>query len=597
MKDYGYRDPSLATPYCSSGNPPLKKGEVVFFEDAEGRKTGTVTRAYPFDNKYALKIAGCNVELREDTRFRYFSKDELQRATPLQAPPEAGEPALKQPRLDNGVAADIGPAVPSATPAPSEGSGPPRHDGRLKWWSKERGYGKIEPLKGGEQVFVHKNALDGGPDGNHAQAMDQDVVVTYEVIIREGKPCAANLRVDGIAAAVTLLDPSSRDSGQDTLVTRLLSGGLQAGTHQITGQHKVSSEDRFLARVGVPTQLGDFIKSMVVTVFGVFDGHSGASCSDFVAVNLDKTIFDCIRQRVAKSGSGITSDVAIKQALLAAFRTTEHNFFQYANKLDAGPAHAWASAGSTSCVACLYGPDEECRLKLVVANAGDSRAVLGRRDGSAVRLSQDHTPDVPGERKRIEQEGSSVVDAHGIWRIVLPSQRGAGIAGLSVSRGFGDLSYKQAAKVVSAVPDVFLRNVDLQEDSFVILGSDGIWGPVPDEEAVRIVSLALREGGDDPARAAAQQLSEIAHSREPHDDKTVVIVWFGGVPDAPSAAAKKDAVAAARMKPTHVASTADDMFTKTAVPQADFEKLAAMESKLAAMETSADDLFSELMDM
>merc|ERR1711937_953703 len=183
-----------------------------------------------------------------------------------------------------------------------------------------------------------------------------------------------------------------------------MSGGVQAGNHQITGLHKVSSEDRFLARMGVPVEkLGDYIKS-TVSVFGVFDGHSGASCSDFVAVNLDKTIFDCIRHRSVKEGKNVTSDMAMKSALLSAFRTTAHNFFQYANKLEGGAAHAWATAGSTSCVACFYGPDEECRLKLVIANAGDSRAVLGRRDGTAVRLSQDHTPDVPSEKKRIETE-------------------------------------------------------------------------------------------------------------------------------------------------------------------------------------------------
>merc|ERR1712151_804614 len=101
-------------------------------------------------------------------------------------------------------------------------------------------------------------------------------------------------------------------------------GGLQSGTHQVTGQNKVSSEDRYLVRVGVPVQLGDYCKSMVCTVFGVFDGHSGASCSDFVAVNLDKTIFDCIRNRGVKENKSVTSDVAIKMALLAAFRTTEH---------------------------------------------------------------------------------------------------------------------------------------------------------------------------------------------------------------------------------------------------------------------------------
>jgi len=143
---------------------------------------------------------------------------------------------------------------------------------------------------------------------------------------------------------------------------------------------------------------------------------------------------------------------------------------------------------------------------------------------------------------------------------------------LAVARGFGDLEYKQAAKVVTAVPDVFIRNVDLDLDSFVVIGSDGIWGPVPDEEAVRIVGTALRDGGDDPLKAAAQQICEVAHSREPHDDKTCTVIWFGSLPDADSAvdAGRAHAnLAAARMKPRHVAAT-DGMFTTqaAAAPQA-----------------------------
>merc|ERR1719382_757344 len=250
-----------------------------------------------------------------------------------------------------------------------------------------------------------------------------------------------------------------------------------------------------IVRTGISVDsLGLSCKKAVCALFGVFDGHSGASCSDFVATNLDRSFFDCLRHQ---SRRDVKSDLAMRSALLAAFRMTEHNYFQYLNKLEGGAAHAWATAGSTACSAVMFGPDEEGRLRLAVANAGDSRVVMGTRDGRVVRLSEDHTPDVPTERRRIEQEGSAVVNACGIWRIVLPSKRGLGLAGLSVSRGFGDLEYKQPAGVVSAVPDVTLRVLDLREDSFLIFGSDGIWGPVSDADAVRIVAGELREGGND----------------------------------------------------------------------------------------------------
>merc|ERR1712194_647048 len=69
---------------------------------------------------------------------------------------------------------------------------------------------------------------------------------------------------------------------------------------------------------------------------------------------------------------------------------------------------------------------------------------------------------------------------------------------------------------------------------FVIFASDGIWGPLSDHEAVRIVASGLREGGDQATTLAAQQLVEEAHRREGHDDKTAVVVWFGDMPHAPA---------------------------------------------------------------
>jgi len=375
------------------------------------------------------------------------------------------------------------------------------------------------------------------------------------------------------------------------LIRRLLQTGLQSGVFQVRGVGKASMEDRFLARSGVLVEsLGTSCKKAFISFFGVFDGHSGASCSDFVATNLDRSLFDCLRHQ---SRRDVNSEMAMKSALLAAFRTTEHNYFQYLNKLEGGAAHAWATAGSTACSAAFFGPDEEGRLRLAVANAGDSRVVLGRRDGSAVRLSEDHTPEVAGERRRIESEGSAVVNAHGIWRIVLPSIRGSGLAGLSVSRGFGDLEYKQPAGVVSAVPDVTIRHIDLREDCFLVFASDGIWNPVSDQDAVRIVSSALREGGDDPAKLAAQQLVEEAHRRDGNDDKTALVVWFGDIPLSTTFVAAAPAKGSlARMQPRQVImagsqSGSDDMFATRSRGPAQQAK-ADGTSEAAAL----DDLFS-----
>ena len=73
------------------------------------------------------------------------------------------------------------------------------------------------------------------------------------------------------------------------------------------------------------------------------------------------------------------------------------------------------------------------RKKLVVANAGDSRAVMGV-GGKAVPLSFDHKPENEIEIKRIEAAGSTITD-------------GRVDGNLNLTRALGDLKYKQKTEL------------------------------------------------------------------------------------------------------------------------------------------------------
>ena len=72
------------------------------------------------------------------------------------------------------------------------------------------------------------------------------------------------------------------------------------------------------------------------------------------------------------------------------------------------PEHT-LQAGCTAVVALMHGDT------LVVANAGDSRAVLCRGE-SAVALSHDHKPAQEDERRRIMAAGGFVSDIGGVVR-------------------------------------------------------------------------------------------------------------------------------------------------------------------------------------
>lgn len=72
-------------------------------------------------------------------------------------------------------------------------------------------------------------------------------------------------------------------------------------------------------------------------------------------------------------------------------------------------------------------------IELVVGHVGDTRAILCR-EGNAVRLTVDHTPDEKGEKKRINEKGGVVVNNS----LGVPQVNGR----LAMSRSIGDMDLK-----------------------------------------------------------------------------------------------------------------------------------------------------------
>eukprot|EP00930_Biecheleria_cincta_P079379 TRINITY_DN6719_c0_g1_i1.p1 TRINITY_DN6719_c0_g1~~TRINITY_DN6719_c0_g1_i1.p1 ORF type:complete len:573 (-),score=142.15 TRINITY_DN6719_c0_g1_i1:162-1880(-) len=417
-----------------------------------------------------------------------------------------------------------------------------RQEGRVKWFDKEKGFGKIVPLdarpsgllEAPEEIFVHRKQIEGGPEGQNYAGMAPGALVSYDLSKQDdGKPCAVNVRCEGLAKILQtgIADAAmSAMSAKAARLRQLVLSGLQSGVFQEKGQKKVLMEDTFLQGVGREVgAIGSSNTSASLSCFAVMDGHGGISCSNFVSLNLERNILECLREQKKRDAN---CEQVLKSALLAGFKVTEHSFQQYANKLDSGASRTWASSGSTCCVVCLSAPDEEGRLRLLVANVGDSRAVLGKKDGTAVRLSVDHKPEVPAEKKRIEQQGGTVANFGGAYRVILKAARGQVAAGLSVARSFGDVDFKTPAEVVTAVPEVSAFLLDPEEDIMLIISSDGVTCSISDAEAVRIASGPLREGGHDATDKAAKLLVETAHAREASDDKTALVVWLGGTPAA-----------------------------------------------------------------
>jgi protein phosphatase PTC2/3 len=178
--------------------------------------------------------------------------------------------------------------------------------------------------------------------------------------------------------------------------------------------------------------------------FGVFDGHGGATCSDFLRDNLHHFI---IRD--------VEFPKNPRQALMNGFKYAEECFI---NLVEEGAKSNSSSLDkSGSCATWTLFVDDTC----YVVNLGDSRTIMSSDLGNKIwMLSRDHKPTDEVEKERITKYGGSVYQTQTVAR---PSNSGTGnfMSGmfntptqillgphrvmpgrLSVSRTFGDIEAK-----------------------------------------------------------------------------------------------------------------------------------------------------------
>ncbi|GMH43371.1 hypothetical protein BSKO_11293 [Bryopsis sp. KO-2023] len=232
--------------------------------------------------------------------------------------------------------------------------------------------------------------------------------------------------------------------------------------------------------------------------FVVCDGHGGQDAAKFTSENLLRyTLVD----------ENLRRDLGV--ALRASFLRADSEFRKEA------AAGRLSPSGTTALVAVVLG------RRMVLASAGDCRAILSR-NGVASELTNDHKPDSPTERRRIEAAGG-FVDCDGYLN-----------GDLAVSRAIGDhhlphLKCLDGSGPLIADPEVC--EVPLGDaEEFLVLTSDGVW--MRRQTVVDLVRDSLRKFNC-PTKAS-QAVVEAAVKSDAHKDNvTVVVVCLKPDPPAP----------------------------------------------------------------
>lgn len=274
----------------------------------------------------------------------------------------------------------------------------------------------------------------------------------------------------------------------------------------------------------------------VRSLFGVFDGHSTKAASQFASEELPGFIerrlrvLDMQEKRLKAADAPPASQLKfcherpklIKEALVSAFLDADRFFLCESiilHLINGGQR----GATRTSLERCFSGTCANIVLidrgVLYCANAGDCRAVLGveieveeteemdgfekspflrSRDtrrttiiGSV--LSNDHNTDNQREMARIRQDHPNEADLFSSGRIkgILKPTRHIGGALLKepIARRFvkGDsLTEDWQPPYTTALPEVSYRTLT-RDDKFIIIGTDGLWDLLSNQEAVSLV--------------------------------------------------------------------------------------------------------------
>ena len=175
---------------------------------------------------------------------------------------------------------------------------------------------------------------------------------------------------------------------------------------------------------------------------------------------------------------------------------------------------------------------------IICANTGDSRAIIVfDQDSNLFKskiypLSYDCKPELPNEKKRIEESGGVVEKAYysddedgefsGPWRVWA---KGEDFPGLAMSRSIGDFD----AKKVGVIPNPQIVEYKIDKASkYFVMASDGIWEFISNEECMKIANqFYLRDDCLGMCRELSKLATELWDINDIiRDDITIIVGFF-----------------------------------------------------------------------
>ena len=314
------------------------------------------------------------------------------------------------------------------------------------------------------------------------------------------------------------------------------------------GLYKDYNEDKIIVSSLLKKPTSSKLKTWPkISYFAIFDGHGGEECSEFLKENYDKYLIE---------NKNFPFD--IKLSMIETFQKIEEDFFKLKCKEDSFEDSD--KSGSCALVAIIFDN------KVYIANIGDSRAIMSINGGTKVKqLTVDHKPDNVKEFERALKTGSKIylddnddpfrdestlefikdkielekmkeiknnTDDEKIFR-VYPSD-------LAVMRTIGDIKAKKKEfggipGTIINIPDIFIFEINSNDD-FIVMGCDGIYDDLSNEEIVNAAWLVFKNRGKEKnydihelSMEACDIIIKYGLEKQTTDNLSCIIIGLEGV--------------------------------------------------------------------
>ena len=244
-------------------------------------------------------------------------------------------------------------------------------------------------------------------------------------------------------------------------------------------------------------------KNPNLSYFSIFDGHGGKEVASFLSLNFHRVLVQEINSINLSNNEEENINILV-EVIKNSFEKIDQDIINNDNfSID---------VGSTATIILIYCHNNECeeeinkkkkcKRTLICANIGDSNGFLINKNYIKL-MTKGHKCDDILEVKRIKEQGGIVFQGRIFGKLIL-------------TRTLGDKEMKKYG--VIPIPDFFVKKIE-DEDLFFIIGSDGIWDVIDQDEAY---SMGKEKGLS--SEEFSKKLINLAKERDTRDNASCIVI-------------------------------------------------------------------------